>query len=151
MENVIKIASKGYTITVNSWENDRDYNNTKTYIVHSLSQTKVLAGICELLKSGNSKDRISNEEALSIRAKGLIRDFVSKNLDTICDLLTIDEADQKIIESEISEDIEDSYINLFADIAYNLTGSSEFYFFRVVESYKVYYCEEDVFAKEIKL
>lgn len=147
----LKIASKGYTIIVNSWENDGDYINTKTYIVYSLNQIKVLAGICELLKSGNDRDRISNEECLSIKAKSLIHDFVLENLDTICDILGICEGDQKIIESEIIEDIEDSYINLFAEIVYDLVGSSEFYFFRVVESYKVYYCEEDVYAKEIKL
>ena len=136
------VQAKGYTITVESWENDGDYSQTKEVTVDTLEKAKALANICELAhRTKNHRNGIGNtcESRDDEKCKDLILEFFQNE-------------ENLILLDNISCDDEDDYIDIFNDWAYDLLGCSEFYLYRVCDSYEISYTPEDVYVeKEIIL
>ena len=131
----IKIADKGYTLKVVSWENDGDHYNTlrKTYQDKELAIA--VAKMCvELFKSiGNSMDDDEKETAI---------DYMKKH-----PILITEKYDG---EDEDDEDYDDFLYYLCQKYSWDLMGSSEYYDFRKCESVVIFYSPVDVMIEEIK-
>jgi hypothetical protein len=122
----IKIASKGYTIEVTSWENDGDNYKTESMVVDSKEEALKIKKICEELfvSCNNGEGGIGN------------------SMDGECEHV-IDE----YIEEHPEMNLEKDYIE---NLASELLGYSEYYDYRVCESVTITYLEEDVYAQSIK-
>jgi hypothetical protein len=120
-----KIASKGYTIKVVSWENDGDNYKTLHKVVEDRDEALKIKRICEtLFRSCNNGDGgVGN--AMDGECEHVIEEFIEANPEMG---LTV------------------GYIK---DLAWVLMGGSEDYDFRVCESVTVTYLAEDVFAEPI--
>ena len=55
MPNQLKVVSKGYTVTCESWENDGDNYNTKSVIVQSKKTAEALYQMCKVLFKSENK------------------------------------------------------------------------------------------------
>ncbi len=121
----VKVASKGYTIEVTSWENDGDNYRTKRMTVESLEEAQKIKKIYkDLFVSGNNGNGgIGN----SMDGEGdcVIEEYIEEN------------PEMKLTKEEID------------NLSWKLMGGSEFYDYRVCESVIVTYLEEDVYAQEI--
>ena len=134
------IQKKGYTITVESWENDGDYSQTREVTVETLEKAKALANICELAhRTKNNRNGIGNtSEYDEEKCKDLILEFFENE-------------ENKVLLNDRCK-TEDDYIDIFNDWAGDLLGYSEFYLYRVCDSYEISYTPEDVYVeKEIIL
>jgi len=142
----IKVVSKGYTITCTSWENDGDNYNTKSMVVESKDEAEAIYKMCtDLFCSENSKSKgIGNSNELDSSVKKRIIKFF-KEYPSLLD------ADQyrELIEIEDEDDEEDFYSDVCSDWAYELLGSSEYYYCRVAEKTTVTYSETDIFVEQI--
>jgi hypothetical protein len=119
----VKIASKGYTVKVVSWENDGDNYRTESMTVDTKEEALKIKKICkELFKSGG-KFGVGN--SMDGEGQPLILAYMKSNP-----------------EMELTK----GYIN---KLDQKLMGGSEYYDFRVCESVQVTYLPEDVFAEEI--
>lgn len=150
MNSKIKVVNKGYTITVDSWENDMDNGATNSMTVDTLEQVKVLCEmmkLCEsntnqppgVIKLGNTYDKISDEQV------ELIVNFIKQNILTLAPhysnteeyLPTQDWTDQDCIAT-------------FKEYSDDLLNGGE-YMFRVCWSYKVTYSPKDIYVEEINI
>ena len=52
-----QVAKKGYTITVDSWENDGDYSQTHSITVDSKEKAKAYHDLMQLCKSENNQPK----------------------------------------------------------------------------------------------
>lgn len=123
MENKKKAISRGYTFEVESWENDGDHCQTKFLTVESESEARLISRICKELfpKLGNTMDG---------EGYRILKKFISDN-------------------TEMFESIDkpESYVS---ELSYKLMGGSEWYDYRVLESFTIAYSEHDVFLTEVK-
>lgn len=159
-----KVISKGYTLTVTSWENDGDNYKTKSLTVESEEEAKSLTQMCNtLFKScNNGEGGIGNMcEGEEEGAKELIVHFMIKH-PVLIDTSFIEEnselknlinlKDEEAIEEAI-EDLDDSILEELVDTCmhYNnqLMGGSEYYYSRVCERVDVTYSDIDVFSQEV--
>ena len=140
-----KVYSKGYTITVTSWENDGDNYNTKSITVDTIEKAKAYNDLMQLCRSKNNQPRgvvkLGNTYGnFNKEQKNLISEFFKEN--TI--ILPEDVKPEELIEDE------DLAVDMFSEISYELLGSSEDYSCRVMQSCSVTYSPEDVFLEEVK-
>lgn len=138
-----KIISKGYTITVTSWENDADNYNTKSITVDTKEEAKMYYDMMQLFQSKNNQSK----EVVKLGNVYEYGDFSSKQLDVIYKF--VEENPALLKDEDIGSANDDQIVDWFMDIAYNLLGGGEFYS-RVMESCTVTYSPEDVFLEEIK-
>lgn len=135
-----KVLSKGYTITVVSWENDADNYNTKSIVVDTLEKAKAYYDLMQLCKSKNNQApgiiKLGNTHGeYSIDQEELIRTFLTEN--------------NILVNNNILEDNED-FIDYFQELTYSLLGGSEDYMCRVMEVCTITYSPEDVYNEVIK-
>jgi hypothetical protein len=120
----------GYAIEVTSWENDGDFYNTKRIQGLTLNAVTWLVELAKLIQARNRENRqddLTLEEAedwfTNIRAKlGCTYDLEEHSLEDIYDHIS--------------------------DLVYEMMGGSE-YGMRVLESYKVYFFEQNQVEVEI--
>jgi len=120
-----KVANKGYTIEVVSWENDGDNYKTKTMTVETEAEARKIKKICsELFKSCNNGDGgIGN--AMDGECEDVIEDYIENNP-----------------EMELT-------VEYIEDLVSELLGRSEYYDYRVCERVQVTYLDQDVYAQVI--
>lgn len=134
------ITKKGYYIEVDSWENDGD--NSRTEMVHCDSEEQALAykEACLTIfhRDNTHTDKgvgNTNEYDSMEKIKATLKDFIEGN---------------EYFKRETEGMDDDEIYNYMADdIAVELLGWSEFYYFRVCERAKVYHVKEDVKFEEI--
>jgi hypothetical protein len=121
----VKVANKGYTIEVVSWENDGDNYKTETMTVETESEARKIKKICsELFKSCNNGDGgIGN--SMCGECEDVIEDYIENNP-----------------EMELTT-------NYIKELASELLGYSEDYDYRVCERVLVTYLDQDVYAQVI--
>ncbi len=121
----MKIASKGYTVEVVSWENDGDNYRTKSITVDNKDEALKIKQICQtLFKScNNGEGGIGN--SMDGECEDIIEDYIEDNP-----------------EMNLTQD----YIEHLAN---KLMGYSDFYDYRVCEQVNVYFLAEDVFAEKL--
>ena len=133
-----KVVSKGYTITVVSWENDGDNYNTNSLTVDSLTKAKALHELMMLCRSENNRRDgaigLGNSMGFNARQNQAIID-VFKNNPVLYE-------NQRIVN-------DDSYLHLFSDIRYELLGPSEYYACRVMDSCTVTFSDKDIYVERI--
>ena len=138
-----KVISKGYTLEVVSWENDGDNYKTKCQVFDTKEEALAVKNLCEnifLSSNNNIEGGIGNlMEDEGAEAKLIIMHYLANNTYLIKDIESF----------ETNESYEDECIDLVMDYNYNLMGSSEYYYSRVLDSYSLYYSKEDVFLEEV--
>jgi hypothetical protein len=130
------IANKGYTVEVESWENDGDYRATETIVYENKEKALALLKLCKKLFSdgdgGIGNGMGGSEEKIKAYAK--------KN--------------RKVISTLFGEDIDidngDHIVDSIRDLKGDIMGYTEIYDSRVFESGTVYYSPEDVYLEVIK-
>jgi hypothetical protein len=134
----IKIASKGYTLEVVSWENDGDNYNTKQVTYQDKDLAIAVATMCKELfcTQSNGKDGVGN--SMDGEENKRVVDYMKEH-----SILTEGEKD-------FDEDEDDDYFYLCTEYADDLMGCSECYDFRVCESVKIFHNPENVYSEEIK-
>ena len=142
-----KVISKGYTISVTSWENDGDNYNTQQITVDSLDMARAVSKMCTtlFLSENNGQGGIGNSCDLNSTIKYKISKFFKEN-----PILINAEQHRELIEIEDEDEEEDFLVDICSDWAYQLLGNSEFYYCRVAESVSVTYSDRDIFLEEIK-
>lgn len=131
------IVKKGYTITVDSWENDGDYNNTNSKTVETEEEAKAYYNIMQTCKSFGNNDSFSGKDRLQMR------ECLAKNPI----LLEKQNIEFEVFSLEMGlDEIQD----IFMEYAYDLLGHSEYYSCRVMEKCTVTYSPEDIYLEEIK-
>ena len=137
MKNKHLLLPKGYTLSITSWENDGDYYHTKGYTVDSKDVAKEILDFCNLCKSG-SNNTTTVGDGYGSRRRHLIVDFFKRHT-LLADYLGINLED------------EDSIMDAFYDLSYDLLGSSEDYDCRVFSAATVVYSPVDVYAEKVTL
>jgi hypothetical protein len=134
-----EIISKGYTITVVSWENDGDHYNTESMTVNTLEKALALYNLMMMCDS-QSTDGLGNAIDFTDKEINRIIQFFKDNPVLVYDRL-----------DEFYEDYteEDMFLDLFHEYTERLMGGSEDYSCRVMESCDVIYSEEDIFVDMI--
>lgn len=131
----------GWRIEVTSWENDGDYYNTK--ILEGLNEdvARFYIELAHLfgdsgIEAANACDNAEVEWDKLIPAfKAIIAKYPS----------ALSKIWQQPDEAEIAESLSDDQIeDSIGDVAYNILGASEFYVFRVFESYRAYYFPDPI-------
>lgn len=135
--------SKGYTLTVTSWENDADNYKTISHTVDTKEKAEALYKLMQLCISKNNKPkgiiRLGNtgEEGFNEQQIDLLYDFFKQNPILL----------EEPLEDEDSMDKDgwNDYIqDLFYRVGKGLLSSSEWYTCRVMESCVVTYSPIDV-------
>ena len=134
------IREKGYTLVVESWENDGDDYETHLFKANSKEEALALKEMCETLFVAyhDSSKGLSNDckDSLSKKDKEIILEFVKENPIVIERFLKDEKpSDEKIIKS-------------FQILSWKLLGGSEYYTFRVCDSCSIEYAAEDIFVEE---
>ena len=135
MKNKHLIAPKGYTLSITSWENDADYYATNDYTVDSKELAKELLDFCNMCRSGsNNQTTVGNGYAQE--RKNIIIEFFKTH---------------PLISEHLDVDInkEDSILDAFYELTYELFGSSEYYDCRVLDSAIVTYSPDDVYVEKV--
>ena len=136
-----KVISKGYTITVVSWENDGDNYNTNSITVESKEMAEAYYNMMQLCRSKNN--RINGEIGLGNTSDGFNR-RQRQAIISLFDNYPILLHGTKIDEDEYNLDY------LFMEISVDLLGSSEFYTCRVMESCTITYSPEDIYLETVE-
>ena len=134
----VKAIEKGYTLKVQSWENDGDNYRTKYLTVSTEKEAKVTVKMCkELLVSNGGIGNLTEYE--DDKAQYLVDEWVKENPDIFIGFDDYEEWDSAETYDYIME------------IKSDLVGYSEYYISRVVESVQVTYSPQDIYVEEIKL
>jgi len=127
---------KGYTIIVESWENDADNYGTSSITVQSKEYAQSILKMCKSLfnDSNNNKNCVGNmSESNFVVAHRIVLEYAFKN---------------PLIVSKCTSDKE--IIDSIMDINFDLLGDSEYYFSRVFDNGKILYSPEDIFLEVIE-
>jgi len=131
---------KGWTLIVESWENDGDYSITRSLTVDSKERAKGLWDLMQLC-SDHSRVGLGNAQGA----------FTRKQKKAMEDCL---KANPILLEGfDLPENEEDRMTDwsakVFGELTYPLLDYSEFYLCRVMESCRVTYSDRDVYVEEI--
>jgi len=119
------VINKGYTITVVSWENDGDHNETNNITFESYEEAEAYFELVKFYYENlNEQEDFFDEEE-----KELIIKFVKEHKSILCPHL--------------------EYLNKFDDIVSSLIGRSECGTRRIVEYCVLTYSPEDVYTSVI--
>ena len=124
------IYKKGYHLEVTSWENDGDYERTKTTVVTDMEEAQAWKRMCDTLFKSGGKLGISNEWEEPLEN---FEEQINEFFDNDSYLKNIDP----------SERIE--YVENVADEL--LGGSEEGYSARVSEKCDLFFVKEDFFVE----
>ena len=143
-----KVVSKGFTITVKSWENDGDNYQTNSITVNTLEEATAWVDMMQLCRSANNQPKgeiyFGNlfEDEFTKEHQRIAADFIIENYEQLSRYLNEDiqlDADKS--------DKELSYV--FMNLAAILLGNSEYYACRVMQDCSVTHSSEDVYCEEI--
>jgi len=138
-----KVINKGYTLTVNSWENDGDAPQTKSKTVDTLEEAKVWYEMMQLCESQHNQPNDVIKLGNTYGGFDAEQEEVAKNF--------LKENHKILLPKDNIEENEDNLVDWFRDLAADLLGYGEDYDCRVMESCIVTYSNEDVFLEEIKI
>jgi|SRR6478609_8539524 len=139
-----KVVNKGYTITVNSWENDGDNSRTESITVDSLEEAQAYVNLMKLCKSENqSTNGIGNANDFEPKHMRRIRKCLKENPILL--------KGEDINLNDDGEEADEELVDFFNELVSPLLGNSEFYACRVMENYTVTHSSEDVYSEQIKL
>jgi hypothetical protein len=133
-----KTIPAGYRLSVTSWENDADNYHTEVKEGLTKEQTTALVGFIKLFKSeddvaigfGNLlADHDDQEYEVAMTE---IRKYLKPNLKSLTEVLNFR-------LDNFSVDDDEAYNNLIYELHGELFGSSEYFLFRVLDSYDVQY------------
>ena len=136
-----KVISKGYTLTVVSWENDLDNYKTKSKTVQTKEEAKVWWDMMQLCKSKNNQPKGVIKLGNSYGGFNKEQEEVAKNF--------IKEHHKILIPGDNIEENEENLSNWFCELAGELLGYEDEYSCRVMESCTVTYSPEDIYLEEI--
>jgi hypothetical protein len=132
-----RIAERGYTIEVTSWEDDGDNYATKRIVVQDKEYAVAILQMCKDIfvsrKDGEGEGGIGN----------MMDNEYEDGQEVILEYV----ADKPIIKG--NEIDLDSVITKVMIINYDLMGSCELYFSRVFERGCIYYSDKDIYLDEI--
>lgn len=142
------VVKKGYTLTVDSWENDADFNQTHSRTVKTLEEAIALYNFMQLCVSKNNLPkgviRLGNTfDSFSYAQIELIEDFLKAN-----PILGKIEARN---EEDDDDDWDDYIRDRFHTITGGLLGSSEDFTCRVMEECIVTYSDKDIYLDIIQI
>lgn len=129
----MKIASKGYTLIVESYESDGDNFRTETYTFESKDLAIAIAKMCTELFG---REGIGNWTGKEEDAETVIVNYMHNH-------------------PEVYPDRSNMNDNQMIDHCMNwnslLLGYSEYYYSRFTESVTLYYSPQDIYVEEIKI
>lgn len=136
-----KVVSKGYTITVVSWENDGDNYNTKSITVDTLKEAKLIHKLCTTVFT-------SRNNSFYKGIGNLMEDNHEKVKDIIVPFM---KEHPELYENDKDNIKDDDDLAYYCMDVYNepLLGCSQYYYSRVCESCTVTYSAEDIFVEKI--
>lgn len=139
-----KIVFKaGYTLEVESWENDGDNYRTKYCHVDTIEGVKATLEVCKNLFGMGE----SSPYDISNCGHNSCKDYT----DTVKEFFDEHKDIKKYFEIEGRELSDNDLVTIIQDLGYDLMGSSEYYDFRVCESISILYTPVDIMMEEIKL
>lgn len=127
------VIKKGYTIEVESWENDGDNYRTKTITLDDKDYALAVLDMCKVLFNDDDDIGIGN------MVDGEDNEAFSKVIAYV--------ADKPIITKTATTDAE--MFALVMDINHKLMGGSEYYISRVFDIGSIVYSPEDVILEVI--
>ena len=137
-----KVISKGYTLSVTSWENDGDNYRTESITIDNKELAIAVARMCKELfaSSNNGEGGIGNlMEDDDKKAKKIILSYMKAH----------PELYPKIRNNKKISD--DKLIRICMEYNCDLMGGSEYYYSRVFDSFSLTYAPEDIFLEEISI
>ena len=132
-----KVISKGFTLSVTSWENDGDNYATEQLTFESKDLSIAVARLCrDLFKSKNNS-----------ATKGIGNSGNSNSVhNVIVDYMKAHPELYELIENPSESDL----VEVCMNYNYRLMGSSEYYYSRVFESASLTYSPEDIYLQTIQ-
>ena len=128
-----KVVSKGYTITVNSWENDGDNYQNHSNTVNTLEEVKQLS-------------KVLPDLFLSLNRNGLVGNANDESDFDAEEVIKYMKRHPNLIPKGYDE--MDAVNNLHE---YYMGTPSEHFLYRVFNSMSVVYSPEDIYLEEIEL
>ena len=137
--NKEKLISKGYTLSVTSWENDGDYNatNSMTFDDNQKELVIAIARMCrDIFQSINNREQkgIGNTDDRTY-SKSIVLEYMKNHPE---------------LYENIDNPSDDKLVRICMEYNYNLLGSSEYYYSRVFESATITYSPEDIYLETIE-
>jgi len=136
-----KVINKGYTLSVESWENDGDNTKIKSFTFESLDLALAVAHMCKNLfaSSNNGEGGIGNlMDDEIVEAEEIILEYLERNPE----LWNLQNANPGTDEEKI---------NMVMKFNHYLMGGSEYYYSRVFEKSTLTYSPEDIYLEEIEI
>lgn len=127
MTKILKYQA-GYTITINSWENDGDYKNEQTIHTASKSMASLMVKLLDVLSKSDNTNRYGvNMDAIMLEVEPLERLYLAEYPNT--------------------DDPAEYFENFIYDFTYDAGLGSEYYNCRVVDDFSVMYFPEDLYVE----
>jgi hypothetical protein len=138
----VLLLSKGWTFEVTTWENDGDNYNTKRYTVNTEEEARAVLDLLELFKNDDDVNNLYEPVDEELGYLAVVFFEWARRHPTFFSTIS-----KKPVEEFNEEQIVDLVVS---GIGYkmSLSGNSDFYT-RVVESYKIFHAEEDIFVEEV--
>jgi hypothetical protein len=137
-----KVIGEGYTITVESWENDGDNYNTLSITVDTAEKAKAYYDLMQLCRSQHNQSKgaiyFGNNQDFSTAQYSKLKEFFKDNTILLNELVQL----RDLEDNDVVEDI-------FHEVTSPLLGSSEYYNCRVMASCDIVYSPEDIYLEEI--
>lgn len=141
------IIPAGYKVIVTSWENDADYYRTEYLQGLSQEELNIVLELIELFRDSKNPDYIGNVSNMTYdnspeKVTNILNNFYKKHKNS--ELF-------KYVDSEYTIENEEDYSEIVFELLYELglSGNSEYFLTRVVDSITVYYFETNVYAPKI--
>ena len=116
------IVSKGYTLTVSSWENDGDYSDTNEKTYENKEDAIAMARLLTNCISGIANDDEDHEEE--------ILEYLEEHAESL-----------GIKKTDVEK--------VTCDLVPTLLGSSDYYTFRVPETVTISYSPENIYLETV--
>jgi len=143
-----KVINKGYTLTVDSYENDGDNSRTMSMTVDTKEEAQAIHLMCTTLFQSKNSNYNGNEIGIG----NMMKEDYDEALEFIIPFMK----EHPILLEKYKDDLDildyendDKLVEICREYNYDLMGGSEWYFSRVCESCTVTYSAEDVFLEEI--
>ena len=166
MMNKIMTQPAGYAITVASWENDGDYNATKTMSVATLEQARIVTSIAKLFRSYWRQGSIRGETSFDNMYDASLQELhdmfraISKIIGDYPLFQELFGWDDFVLPteqdfSEYDEEAEDNPVEYMHDAVFELlsslglSGQQDNQDTRVAENITVRYYPEAVYAEDV--
>lgn len=137
----------GWQIKITSWENDGDYNHTQIISGLSEAAARFYVEVAHLFESNSGIKAANVCDSDDVEWDKLITAFkaIVTKYPTVLSEIWHEPDETKIIEALTDDNIEDT----IGQVSSELIDSSEYYVFRVFESYNAFYFPQEI--QSIKL